>query len=47
MSSVWQSYMIMLISLEGTLTQTRMEVGRVTISSKGPVCLSYGKIPNF
>ena len=29
--------MIMLISLKGTLNQTRMGVGRVTLPSKGPV----------
>ena len=29
--------MVAVISLGGTLTQTRMGVGRVTLSSKGPI----------
>ena len=39
--------MIMLINFECTLAQTRMEFGKVTLPSKGPICLIYGKIPKF
>ena len=44
--------MIVIISLEGTLTQTRMGVDRVTLPSKGPIrnkyiLFLYAKIPNI
>ena len=42
--------MIMLISLEYTLAQTRMVFGRVTLPRKGPrgqMCLPYSKIPEL
>ena len=43
--------MVMLISLEGSLTQTKMGVGRVTLPSKGPARSQYiclmGKSQSF
>ena len=43
--------MVMLISLEGTLTQTRLGVGRVTLPSKEPMRGQYicfiAKSPSF